>query len=166
MAGRVSSRQEQETHHERVDRELIELLNELRVALPGVQVLFAFLLTVPFTQRFGRTTEIQRDIYFVTLILAGLSSALLIAPSSQHRLLFRKQDKEALLFRSNRYAIAGLICLGAALCSAVLLVAAFLFSTLVAVLASAGLGAVMIWLWIVLPLLRRLDDKEDRAKAK
>src|SRR5437764_5244862 len=92
---------EGETRHERIDRELIELLNELRVALPGVQVLFAFLLTVPFTQRFGHTTAIERDIYFVTLILAALSCVLLIAPSSQHRLLFRKRDKEALLLRSN-----------------------------------------------------------------
>src|SRR3954454_21701601 len=101
-----------ESQHQRVDRELIELLNELRVALPGVQVLFAFLLTVPFTQRFARTTTIERDIYLVTLILAALSSILLITPSSQHRILFRKRHKEALLIRANRYAIAGLICLG------------------------------------------------------
>ena len=160
MAGRVQPHA-RETRHERVDRELTELLNELRVALPGVQVLFAFLLTVPFTQRFGSTTGIQRDIYFVTLILAALSSALLIAPSSQHRLLFRKKDKEALLLRSNVYAIAGLVCLGAALCSAVLLVAAFLFSSLVAILATASLGAVLVWLWIVLPLRRRLVDTDD-----
>src|SRR3954447_25109549 len=164
MAGSVRAHQ-QETHHERVDRELIELLNELRVALPGVQVLFAFLLTVPFTQRFGGTTEIERDIYFVTLILAGLSTAFLIAPSSQHRLLFRKKDKEQLLFRSNRYAIVGFICLGAALCSAVLLVAAFLFSSLVAVLATAMLGALLIWLWIGLPLRRRLVEKDEKVIA-
>jgi predicted neutral ceramidase superfamily lipid hydrolase len=152
---------EQETRHERVDRELIELLNELRVALPGVQVLFAFLLTVPFTQRFGRTTEIQRDIYFATLILAALSSILLIAPSSQHRLLFRKKDKEALLFRSNAYAIAGLVCLGAALCAAVLFVADFLFSTLVGVLTTSLIGAVLVFLWIALPLRRRFKEEDD-----
>src|SRR4051794_13379709 len=156
---------ENETHHERVDRELIELLNELRVALPGVQVLFAFLLTVPFTQRFGQTTEIQRDIYLVTLILAALSSVLLIAPSSQHRLLFRKKDKEQLLFRSNIYAIAGFICLGAAMSSAVLFVAAFLFSSLVAVLVTAGLGALLAWLWIALPLRRRFVEKDDGVAA-
>jgi predicted neutral ceramidase superfamily lipid hydrolase len=156
---------EAESRHERVDRELIELLNELRVALPGVQVLFAFLLTVPFTQRFGRTTEIQRDIYFVTLILAALSTVLLIAPSSQHRLLFRRKDKEALLIRSNHYAIAGLICLGAALSSAVLFVAAFLFSALVGVLASACLGVTLIWLWVALPLRRRFGEKEDSATS-
>jgi hypothetical protein len=150
---------------ERVDRELIELLNELRVALPGVQVLFAFLLTVPFTQRFGRVSGIDRDIYFVTLVLAALSSALLIAPSSQHRLLFRKRDKEELLVRSNRYAIAGLVCLAAALCSAVLFVSNFLFSSLVGILVSSGLGVVLLWLWIVLPLRRRLEQDEDEAPA-
>src|SRR3954447_26195089 len=157
MAGSVRAHQ-QETHHERVDRELIELLNELRVALPGVQVLFAFLLTVPFTQRFGRTTEIQRDIYFTTLILAALSSILLIAPSSQHRLLFRKRDKEALLFRSNVYDIAGLVCLGAALCAAVLFVSLFLFSSLVGTLVTAALGAILVVLWIALPIRRRLVE--------
>lgn len=154
-----------ETRHERVDRELIELLNELRVALPGVQVLFAFLLTVPFTQRFGRTSEVERDIYFVTLILAALSSVLLIAPSSQHRLLFRKRDKEALLFRANHYAIAGLVCLGAALCSAVLFVAMFLFTVTVGVVVSAVLGVLLITLWIVLPLRRRRIEPEDQLTA-
>jgi hypothetical protein len=157
-----NSRGNRETRHERVDRELIELLNELRVALPGVQVLFAFLLTVPFTQRFGSTTEIERDIYFVTLILAALSSILLIAPSSQHRLLFRKRDKEALLFRSNAYAIAGLVCLGAALCSAVLFVSLFLFSSLVGTLVTAALGAILVVLWIALPIRRRFVEPEDQ----
>ncbi|MFL6238555.1 MAG: DUF6328 family protein [Actinomycetes bacterium] len=154
-----------ESRHQRIDRELIELLNELRVALPGVQVLFAFLLTVPFTQRFGRTTTIQRDIYFVTLILAALSSILFIAPSSQHRLLFRKRDKERLLLRANAYAIAGLICLGAAFSSAVLFVAAFLFSAVVGVIASATLGLVLVWLWIALPLRRRFLEEDAPLKA-
>jgi hypothetical protein len=168
MAEQPSDGPEQgiETRKHRVDRELIELLNELRVALPGVQVLFAFLLTVPFTQRFGRTTAIQRDIYFVTLILAALSSLLLIAPSSQHRLLFRKRDKEALLLRANAYAIVGLTCLGAALCSAVLFVADFLFSALVGIVASATLGAILLVLWIAIPFRRRLIEGEDELKPR
>ena len=78
-----------ESGADRVDRELIELLNELRVALPGVQVLFAFLLTVPFSNGFQRLTGIQRNAYFVAFVLAALSAALLIAPSSYHRLRFR-----------------------------------------------------------------------------
>src|SRR5436305_131435 len=155
-----------ETHEERVDRELTELLNELRVALPGVQVLFAFLLTVPFTQRFARTTTIERDIYFVTLILAALSSILLITPSSQHRILFRKRHKEALLIRANRYAIAGLICLGAALCSAMLFVSLFLYPTVVGVVVSATIGFVLIMLWVALPLRRRFfEDDDDPVRA-
>src|SRR4051794_27709786 len=150
-----------ESRRERVDRELIELLNELRVALPGVQVLFAFLLTVPFTQRFGDTTDTQRDIYFTTLVLAALSSVFFIAPSSQHRLLFRKRDKEALLLRSNKYAIAGLLCLGGALCSATLFVAIFLFSTLTGVLVTTCIGSVLLALWFVLPVRRRLGEEDE-----
>src|SRR5881296_174363 len=95
-----------ESKEERLDRELIELLNELRVALPGVQVLFAFLLTVPFSQRFQRLTGTQRSVYFASFICAAL--AILIAPSSYHRLLFRHRDKERMLFTSNRLAIAGM----------------------------------------------------------
>src|SRR3954454_9659686 len=106
-----------EDRMERINRELIELLNELRVALPGVQVLFAFLLAVPFSQQFAKVNDFQRDVYFVTLALAALSSCFLIAPSSQHRLLFRMQDKERLLIRSNRYAVVGLVLLGVALCT-------------------------------------------------
>jgi len=154
---------ESESSRERLDRNLEQLMTELRVAMPGVQILFAFLLSVPFTQRFGRTTEIQRDLYYTTLILAALSTILFIAPSSQHRLLFRKRDKEALLFRSNAYAIAGLMCLGAALCAALLFVSLFLFSPLVGTLVTAALGAMLVLLWIVLPLRRRGAEPEDQV---
>lgn len=105
----------EEDQKERVDRELIELLNELRVALPGVQVLFAFLLTVPFTERFGRATALQRSVYFATLLLTTASSVLLIAPTPYHRLRFRAPDKEQLLFTSNRLAIVGLGLLASAM---------------------------------------------------
>ncbi len=87
----------EETHEERVNRELIELLNELRVALPGVQVLFAFLLAVPFSQRFAETTELQRDTYMVALLSTLAGSVFLIAPTAYHRIRFRDRDKEALL---------------------------------------------------------------------
>src|SRR5512144_1444531 len=97
-----------ESPKERVDRELIEQLNELRVALPGVQVLFAFLLAVPFQQRFGQVNDIQRAVYFVTLASAALASTLLIAPSSIHRLLFRQGNKERIVRWNNRVSIAGL----------------------------------------------------------
>lgn len=152
-----------ESHRERVNREFIELLNELRVALPGVQVLFAFLLTVPFSQQFSKANEFQRDVYFVTLFLAGLSSVLLITPSAQHRWLFRKHDKEQLLERSNRYALGGILCLAVALCAAVLLVADFIFSRTTAIIATALLGLLFLYLWVGLPVRRRMvEDAQVR----
>src|SRR3954453_2473793 len=110
-----------ETRKERIDRELIELLNELRVALPGVQFLFAFLLVVPFQQKFGETTAFQHGVYFVALAAAALATALLIAPAAQRQTLLRQQEKENLLKRSTRSALAGLAALGLAICSALLL---------------------------------------------
>jgi hypothetical protein len=95
-----------EDKKERVNRELIELLNELRVALPGVQVLFAFLLTVPFAQRFGAVSDLQRAVYFVALISTAVASVLFITPTAYHRLRWREPDKEGMLFTANRLAIA------------------------------------------------------------
>src|SRR3954468_8554123 len=97
-----------ETHDERVDRNLTELLNEVRVALPGVQVLFAFLLVVPFNQRFLELTTAERWVYYAALLSTALAAALLIAPSSYHRLRFRQGDKEQMLFTSNRLLVSGL----------------------------------------------------------
>src|SRR4051812_38150022 len=98
----------EETEEERLDRNLGELLQELRVALPGVQVLFAFLLTVSFQQRFTSLTRTQEKVYFATLMCTALSAALLIAPTAYHRLTFRYQQKEHLVFLANRLAIIGL----------------------------------------------------------
>jgi len=158
----MSDGDEKETKQERINRELIELLNELRVALPGVQVLFAFLLAVPFSQQFANVSDFQKDVYFITLALAAVSSCFLIAPSSQHRILFRMQDKEQLLLRSNRYAIVGLILLGLALISAVLLIGDFLFARAVGIGVAAGLGAILTWVWVVFPLIKR-SQKPQRA---
>src|SRR4029077_6234371 len=99
---------DEESKKERVDRELIELLNELRVALPGVQVLFAFMLVVPFNQRFTELTTAERCFYYAAFVSAALGVALLIAPSSYHRLRFRQGDKERMLFTSNRLMVAGM----------------------------------------------------------
>jgi SNF family Na+-dependent transporter len=101
-------------------------------------------------------------VYFVTLLLAGLSSALLITPSSQHRWLFRKTNKEKLLKRSNHYALLGIICLGAALCSAVLLVADFIFSRTTGIITTVGLASVIFYLWVGLPVYRRMSDRDVR----
>jgi hypothetical protein len=146
---------EQEGTEERLDRELIELLNELRVALPGVQVLFAFLLGVPFTQRFGQATELQRDVYFLTFICAAAATALLIAPSAYHRLNWRQADKEHLLVVSNRLAIAGTGFLAISIAGTVFLVTDILFDVTIAALIAAATAAFFGWFWYALPLLRR-----------
>jgi hypothetical protein len=138
----------------RIDRELIELLNELRVALPGVQVLFAFLLTVPFSQGFAETTSFQRDLLFGVLTSTAISSALLIAPSAWHRLRFRQRDKKAILFVSNRMAIAGLGFLALAMTGAVMLIANYVFSDALTVVSGIAAAAVFGSLWYVLPLAR------------
>lgn len=151
-----------ETQRERVNRELIELLTELRVALPGVQVLFAFLLTVPFTERFGRVTELQRNVYFATLLLTAVSSVLLIAPTSYHRLRFRASDKEHLLLTANRLAIAGLGFLALATTGVVMFVTDVLFSVPFAIAVALANALLFVWLWYVMPLRRRgRDDRES-----
>lgn len=148
----------QEEVSERLDRELIELLNGLRVMLPGVQVMFAFLLTVPFAARFDRVTQEQRIVYYVALLAAALASVLLIAPSSYHRIRWRDRDKEQLLRTSNRLAIAGTVALAASLGCVVHLVSNVLFDEVVASSAAGAVLAAVAWLWYGLPLLRRLRD--------
>ena len=141
---------------ERLDRELLELLNELRVAIPGVQVLFGFLLTVPFQQGFRRIDEFQEHVYFVTLLLAAAASMFLIAPTAYHRIMFRERDKPRLIRTATQQAIAGLVFLALALNGAVLLVTDLLFQagTVVPVVAISGLS--FLWLWFGLALSRRL----------
>jgi Family of unknown function (DUF6328) len=121
----------------------------------GVQVLFAFLLTVPFTLRFETVTTFQRDIYFVTLLLAALASVFLIAPSAQHRILFRQQDKARLLKRSNVLALIGMIFVALAITGVVLLITDLLFSTTAVIVTSAGIGLTFALFWFADPLGRR-----------
>jgi hypothetical protein len=145
-----------ETEEERLDRNLTELLNELRVALPGVQVLFAFLLGVPFTQRFSELASYQEDIFFGTLVCAATATAFLIAPSAHHRIEFRAGDKGHVVFVANKFAIVGLAFLALAMTGVVLLVTDFLFGT-VATAATTGLTASLFtYLWYVMPYRRRL----------
>jgi hypothetical protein len=151
-----------ETKDERLDRELIELLNELRVVLPGVQVLFAFLLTVPFTNRFQRVSETQERVFFVTFLLTMLATGLLIAPSAYHRLRWRQHDKEQMLITSNRLAISGMALLALALAGAVYLVTDLIFESAAAVaLVTAATLAFLFWFWYGLPLMRRVRDPDD-----
>ena len=150
-----------ESRKERIDRELMELLNELRVALPGVQFLFAFLLVVPFQQRGAELTDFQRDVYFVTLLAAAVATGLLIAPAAQHRVLFRQQDKEALLRRSNRSATLGLTVLAVAIVSAVLLVTDVVFDLTLAWFTAAAVAALLAWWWLAVPFWKRARNEED-----
>jgi len=159
MGERPSGREESEA--ERLDRNLGELLQELRVALPGVQVLFAFLLAVPFQQEFTKISEFEKKVYFATLLLTALSAALLIAPSAYHRLTFRYQQKHRLVFVSNRLAIAGLATLALAMTCAILLITHLLFGTVATVVTVAAALATFIVLWAVLPLKRRFKYRDE-----
>jgi hypothetical protein len=151
-----------ETAAERADRNMGELLQELRVALPGVQVLFAFLLTVPFAQGFANLTADQRDLYFAILMGTAIATALLIAPSAYHRLLFRQQDKEHLVQIANRLTIAGLAILALSITGAVLLIADILYDGAEVIIPTAVIGVILLLLWGILPLRRRaeLDEEE------
>jgi uncharacterized membrane protein YiaA len=145
-----------ETDEQRVDRNLLELLNELRVALPGVQVLFAFLLIVPFSQGYAEVTGLQEKVYFVTLLCTAAASLFLIAPSVHHRIEFREQDKEHLVLVANRMAIIGLFFLALAMVGVVFLITDVLFgaAATVAVTAAATLAFAVVWYGI--PIRRKL----------
>jgi hypothetical protein len=147
-----------ETEKERLDRNLEQLLGELRVALPGVQVLFAFLLVVPFNQRFADITSFQQTVYFVTLLCATAATACLIAPTAHHRLEFREQDKERIVFGGNKLAIAGLTLLATAMTGAITLVTDFLYSSTTTTVAAALVALLFAILWYAIPLRRRLQD--------
>ena len=143
---------------ERVNRELIELLNELRVALPGVQVLFAFLLTIPFTQRFNTLGPADRRLYLVAVITTTISSALLIAPSAHHRARFRTGSKEQILKVANSLALAGMFFLALAMAAAMYVIAHSLYASDVAALVSGALGAGTVLLWFAVPFLYARRD--------
>lgn len=158
-----------ETSLERLDRNLSELVAELRVALTGAQVLFAFLLVVPFNQGFIRVTGFERGTYFVTLALSALAVACLIAPTLQHRFLFRLEDKEHIVFMSNRLAIAGMALLALAICGALLLVATKLFGTAAGLVTLAVAAVPFGSLWFAMPLARRralLGGRRERSAPR
>ncbi|MBA3718312.1 MAG: hypothetical protein H0W87_08815 [Actinobacteria bacterium] len=144
---------------EDLNRELIELLNELRVALPGVQVLFAFLLIVPFSNGWDNVSEVQKYVYFVAFICAAVASALLIAPSTYHRLRWREGDKEYMLVTANRLAIAGSVFLAGGMTATVFLIGDVLFGNEWAALIAALIGGTYTWLWFGLALVRELRER-------
>jgi hypothetical protein len=149
-----------EGEKERVDRELIELLNELRVALPGVQILFAFLLVLPFQQGWQEISDVERHVYFAALVASAVASALLIAPSIYHRLNFRRRSKERMLFDSNRMAIAGSAFVAVGIACAIFLIADVVYGAPVSIVATILTLVLYGALWGVLPLARRREPDE------
>jgi hypothetical protein len=145
----------EESKPEQLDRELNELLQGLRVLLPGVQVLFAFLLTVPFSQRFDTLSTTEKGLFVAALASAALASALLVAPSASHRLLFREREKEWLILHSNRLAIGGTVFLALAMALALFLVVEVVFNATLAAALAVGIGLVFVLVWYVVPLTRR-----------
>jgi hypothetical protein len=148
-----------ESEDDRLNRNLDQLLQELRIVLPGVQVLFAFLLAVPFSSRFGKVDGFERDIYFAALLLSAVAVALLMAPSMQHRILFRHEQKRYLVSSASLMTIAGMTALALATVLSLVLVAHFLFGSAAAWFAGGlSFGAFSV-LWYALPIERRITNR-------
>jgi len=139
---------------ERTERQMAELLQELRVALPGVQILFAFLLTVPFAQGFTRVTSFQKDLFFATLLCTAISTACLIAPTATHRLRFHQRDRNYVIQVAHRLTIVGLVFLALAILGALTLITDFLYDGAARWIWPALVAVVIVVLWFVRPLLR------------
>jgi hypothetical protein len=142
------------TERDPTERQLAELLQELRVALPGVQILFAFLLTVPFAQGFQRVTDFQKNLYFATLMCTAISTACLIAPTATHRLRFHKRDRNYVIEVAHRLTIAGLVFLALAILCAMVLITDYLFDGAARWIWPGLVAVVIAVLWFVRPLLR------------
>ena len=139
---------------EKRDRQMLELLNELRVALPGVQILFAFLLTVPFAQGFTRVTDTQRTLFYAALLATAFSTICLIAPSATHRLRFHQSDRVYVIETANKYTIAGLFFLGVAIVLAIATVTDFIYDSWIVWAAPALIAGLLAAFWFIRPLLR------------
>ncbi len=149
-----------EERQERTAREMIELLQELRIVIPGVQVLFAFLLTVPFNQRFTQLTTVQRDVFFATLLCTAAATALLIAPSAHHRLLFRQGVREQRLKIGNTLTILGLAFLVPAMVGVVFVITDLIFGLTTALIVTVAMSLLFLLLWFVLPLPYRGNNTD------
>jgi len=154
------ARRREETEEERLDRNLMELLQELRVALPGIQVLFAFLLVVPFQQGWVKVTDFEKVVYYATLLSTAVASILLIAPTARHRLRFRELDKRWIVETANRLAIAGLVFLAISITGVILLISHTVYNSATAAVATGVVFAAMLWLWFLAPLAREARDDD------
>jgi hypothetical protein len=144
-----------EEEQAQLNRQLSELLNEVRVAMPGVQVLFAFLLAVPFQQRFETVSPFQRDVYFVTLLAAAAATAFFIAPTAYHRIAFQQHERERIIQVGTRQVVCGLVALAVAMNCAVLLVTDVLFKAPTVIVTVACVASLFAWLWFGIGLWRR-----------
>jgi Family of unknown function (DUF6328) len=158
-AEELEARGDREEAEERRDRQVMEVLQELRVAITGGQILFGFLLTVPFTQRWGDTDDFQRVLFLVTLLAVASATGFFIAPTSVHRIRFHQRDRSFLVGYANVMAIAGLACLSVAMLSAVLLITDVVFSRGTAVVATVALAVVLLVTWFAVPVARYLSDR-------
>ena len=152
-----------ETEAQRLDRNYAELLQELRIAQTGIQILFAFLLGIAFQQRFTTTDQVQRGIYIAALLCTGTATAFLIAPVALHRLLFRRRRKDEVVTMTNRLAITGLMLLLLSVLFGVLLILDFVLNRTTAIVVSALLAVVFGLLWVALPLHYRLTSKDPNT---
>jgi len=148
--------QRTEAEQERLNRQMLELLNELRVAMPGVQVLFGFLLTVPFQQRFSEVDAFQRVVYVVSLVAAACASALLIAPSAYHRMMFQRRAKPTIIRLGTQQFLLGLCALAISMIGAVVLVLDFLFQAPTPLVLAGALALLYAWMWFGIGAVRRL----------
>jgi FtsH-binding integral membrane protein len=152
----------EETQKDRLNRNLDQLLQELRVVIPGVQVLFAFLLAVPFSTRFNRVDQFERVVFFVALVFAAISVVLLLAPSIQHRILFRHDQKHYLVHAGTVLTIAGMTALAIAMTLALVLVAHFMYGIWAASIAAALAFVSFAGVWYAIPIGRRLHAGPPR----
>jgi len=137
------------------DRQMSELLSELRIALPGVQILFAFLLTAPFAQGFQRITDTQKTLFYATLLATAASLICLIAPSATHRMRFHKSDRAFIIESANKFLIAGLAFMGTAIVLAIAMVTDFLYDHWIVWVAPSAIAVVLAGVWFIRPALRR-----------
>ena len=159
-AGSKQAHGRDESEEERLDRNLMELLQELRVALPGIQVLFAFLLVVPFQQGWEQVTEFEKTVYYATLLSTAAASICLIAPTARHRIRFHELDKKWIVDTANRLAIVGLGLLGLAISGVILLISHVVYGDATTAIATAAVFASIIWVWFLAPLVRELREDD------
>lgn len=150
-----------ESEAERLDRNLEELLQELRVAIPGIQFLFAFLLVVPFQQGWADVTSFEKNVYYVALLATAFAGVCLMCAPARHRLRFREMDKKWVVDSSHKYTIAGLVLLGIAITSVILLVSHVVFSATTAAVVTTLLATAILWVWFGAPLQRGLAAGRD-----